>query len=112
MKTMYIINEERCEICSTRPIDVSDKNAFIKAYVDDYFDKQGYSWPSELSRFDDLERAKAEFNALTENSDNWVYLSRNGKKYIASFTVITLEAEHLDDDGEIDYVETLKQDII
>lgn len=112
MKTMYVINEERCEIRSTRPIDVSDKNAFIETYVDDYDEKQGYRWPSELSRFDDLDSAEAEFNALTKNSDNWVYLSQNGKIYTASFTVITLEAEHLYDDGEIDYVELLKQDII
>ncbi len=108
MKTVYVINEERCETTSTRPLDVSDKDAFIEAY----FDEQGFSSPTELSRFDDLESAEAEFNALTENSDNWGYLSQNGKKYITFFTVITLEAEHLDDDGELDYSEVVKQDVI
>lgn len=108
MKTMYVINEERCETTSTRPLDVSDKDAFIEAY----FDEQGFSSPTELSQFDDLESAKAEFNALIETWGSGFYLSRNGKLYITSFTVLTLEAEHFDEDGEIDYVELLKQDVI
>ena len=108
MKTMYVINEERCETTSTSPIEVSDKNAFIEAY----FDEKGFSSPTELSRFDDLESAKAEFNDLIETWSSGLYVSRNGKKYITTFTVLTLEAEHLDDDGEFDYGETLMQDII
>lgn len=108
MKTMYVINEERCETTTTRPLDVSDKDAFIEAY----FNEQGFSLPTELSRLDDLESAEAEFNALVESWGRGFYVSRNGKLYITSFTVLTLEAEHLDEDGEIDYVELLKQDII